>query len=73
MKIIFSALLVCLLWTSRLSAQTPFYEGKTIRIVVGFSPGAAYDVWARLMAQHWGKFIPGKPSSSYKICPVEAR
>jgi tripartite-type tricarboxylate transporter receptor subunit TctC len=62
MKIIFSALLVCLLWTSHLSAQTPFYEGKTIRIVVGFSPGAAYDVWARLMAQHWGKFIPGNPS-----------
>jgi tripartite-type tricarboxylate transporter receptor subunit TctC len=62
MKIIFSALLACLLWTSQLSAQTPFYEGKTIRIVVGFSPGAAYDVWARLLAQHWGKFIPGSPS-----------
>jgi tripartite-type tricarboxylate transporter receptor subunit TctC len=62
MKIAFSALLACLLWTSNLSAQTAFYEGKSIRIVVGFSPGAAYDVWARLMAQHWGKFISGNPS-----------
>ena len=43
-------------------AQTPFYEGKTVRIVVGFSPGAAYDVWARLMAHHWSKYIPGSPT-----------
>jgi tripartite-type tricarboxylate transporter receptor subunit TctC len=62
MKTILSALLACLLWTSNLSAQTPFYEGKSVRIVVGFSAGAAYDVWARLMAQHWSKFIPGNPS-----------
>jgi tripartite-type tricarboxylate transporter receptor subunit TctC len=62
MKIIFSALLICLLWTPNLSAQTPFYEGKSVRIVVGFSPGAAYDVWARLMAQHWSKYIPGSPT-----------
>ena len=62
MKTIFLALLACLLWTSNLSAQTPFYEGKSVRIVVGFSAGAAYDVWARLMAQHWSKFIPGEPS-----------
>src|SRR5262245_62714526 len=40
MRTIFSALLACLLWTSNLAAQTPFYEGKTIRIVVGLSPGA---------------------------------
>ena len=43
-------------------AQTPFYEGKTVRIVVGFSPGAAYDAWARLMAHHWSKYIPGSPA-----------
>lgn len=43
-------------------AQTPFYEGKTVRIIVGFSPGAAYDAWARLMAHHWSKYIPGSPA-----------
>ena len=62
MKTIFSALLACLLWTSNLSAQTPFYEGKTVRLVVGFSPGGAYDVWARLIAPHWSKYIPGSPT-----------
>jgi len=56
------ALLVFLLWTPNLAAQAPYYEGKAIRIIVGFSPGAAYDVWARLMAHHWSRFIPGSPS-----------
>jgi tripartite-type tricarboxylate transporter receptor subunit TctC len=43
-------------------AQTePFYKGKTIRVLVGFSPGGTYDLWARLIAQHMGKHIPGNP------------
>ena len=62
MKRFFWTLLACLLSTSNVAAQTPFYEGKTARIVVGFSPGGAYDVWARLMAHHWSKFIPGSPT-----------
>ena len=62
MKRISLALLVLLLWTPNLAAQAPYYEGKAIRIIVGFSPGAAYDVWARLMAHHWSRFIPGSPS-----------
>jgi tripartite-type tricarboxylate transporter receptor subunit TctC len=62
MKRILFGLFFLLAWNSGLHAQTPFYEGKTVRLVVGFSPGAAYDVWARLMAQHWSKYIPGSPS-----------
>jgi tripartite-type tricarboxylate transporter receptor subunit TctC len=62
MKTIFPALLACLLWTSNLAAQSPFYEGKTVRIVVGFSPGGTYDVWARLMAHHMSKYVPGSPA-----------
>lgn len=38
-----------------------FYQGKTIRIVVGFLPGDVYDLWARLFAQHLPKHIAGKP------------
>ncbi|MDO8682922.1 MAG: tripartite tricarboxylate transporter substrate-binding protein [Armatimonadota bacterium] len=45
-----------------LHAQTePFYKGKTIRIVVGVSPGGAYDQWARLIAPYMSKYIPGSP------------
>ena len=37
----------------------PFYQGKTIRIVVGFTPGGFYDRWARLLARYMPKYIPG--------------
>ena len=60
-RILFSFLLA-LAFGSNIDAQTPFYEGKTVRILVGFSPGGAYDVWARLMAQYWSKYIPGNPT-----------
>jgi tripartite-type tricarboxylate transporter receptor subunit TctC len=55
-------LLVLLVATSNLQAQTPFYQGKTIRIVVGNIAGDAYDLWARIFAQHMGKYIPGNPN-----------
>jgi len=46
-----------------LHAQTePFYKGKTVRIVVGFSPGGTFDLWARAIAQHMGKHVPGSPA-----------
>ncbi len=39
-----------------------FYKGKTIRIVVGFSPGGGYDTYTRAAARHMGKYIPGNPT-----------
>ena len=48
-------------WTSELIAQAPFYQGKTLTIVVGFTPGGAVDLWARVVARHWPKYIPGNP------------
>ena len=41
------------------SAQTPFYQGKTVQIRVGFAAGGAFDVWARVIASHLGRFVPG--------------
>jgi tripartite-type tricarboxylate transporter receptor subunit TctC len=38
-----------------------FYKGKTISIVVGFSPGGSFDITARNIARHIGQYIPGKP------------
>jgi tripartite-type tricarboxylate transporter receptor subunit TctC len=43
-------------------AQANFYEGKTIRIVVGFSPGGGYDALARMLSRHMPKYIPGHPT-----------
>jgi tripartite-type tricarboxylate transporter receptor subunit TctC len=45
-----------------LFAATPYYGGKTIRIIVGFSPGGAFDVYARVISRHIGKHIPGNPT-----------
>lgn len=42
-------------------AQTVSFEGKTVKIVVGFGPGGGYDSYARLLGRHIGAFIPGKP------------
>jgi tripartite-type tricarboxylate transporter receptor subunit TctC len=40
----------------------PFYQGKTIQIVVGFGPGGGYDAYARLIARSMGAHIPGNPT-----------
>ena len=42
-------------------AQT-FYEGKTIRMVVGSDAGGGFDTFARLYSRHLGRFIPGAPN-----------
>lgn len=39
-----------------------FYAGKTIRVAVGFSAGGGYDTYARIVARHMGKYIPGNPT-----------
>ena len=43
-------------------AQTPFFQGKTIRIITGFPAGDVNDLWPRLIAQYMGKYIPGNPN-----------
>lgn len=45
-----------------LFAQEPFYKGKTVHIIVGFSPGGGFDTYARIIARHMGKHIPGGPT-----------
>ncbi len=40
----------------------PFYDGKTVRITVGFSPGGGFDSFARVLARHLGDNIPGNPN-----------
>ena len=43
-------------------AQANFYQGKTIRIIVGLTPGGFYDRWARLLARFMPLYIPGNPN-----------
>jgi tripartite-type tricarboxylate transporter receptor subunit TctC len=50
-------------------SQTPFYQGKTLRIIVGSDSGGLYDLWARLLAKHMPKHIPGNPSMIVQNMP----
>jgi tripartite-type tricarboxylate transporter receptor subunit TctC len=43
-------------------AQANFYQGKTITMIVSSTTGGGYDLWARVMARHIVKYIPGNPS-----------
>jgi len=56
----------------RASAQTPFYQGKTIRMVIGSSTGGGYDLWARVLARYYGKYIPGNPTIIVQNMPGAA-
>jgi tripartite-type tricarboxylate transporter receptor subunit TctC len=40
-----------------------FYKGKTIRFIVGAPAGGGYDTYARAIARHLGKHVPGHPST----------
>jgi len=58
-----TAAVAWMLFAPRISAaQANFYEGKTIRIIVGFSPGGGYDALARMLSRHMPKYIPGNPT-----------
>src|SRR5262245_23336253 len=39
-----------------------FYRGKTVNIIIGYSVGGGYDIYARLLGRHIGKYIPGRPT-----------
>jgi tripartite-type tricarboxylate transporter receptor subunit TctC len=39
-----------------------FYRGRTVTIVVGYSPGGGYDLYARMLSRHMSKYIPGRPT-----------
>lgn len=45
-------------------AQTPaaFFRGKTIEVDINSSVGGGYDLYARLLAQHMSKYVPGNPT-----------
>jgi tripartite-type tricarboxylate transporter receptor subunit TctC len=47
---------------ARADAVSDFYRGKTVTIIVGYTAGGGYDIYARALARHMGKHLPGNPS-----------
>lgn len=54
-------LVVTCFWAGSASGQ-PFYEGKTLRILVPYGPGGTSDIFSRLLARFMGRYIPGNPT-----------
>src|SRR5258708_31551150 len=50
-------------WRSAAAADAiaDFYSGKTVQVLIGFSPGGGYDIYARTLARFMGRHIPGNP------------
>jgi tripartite-type tricarboxylate transporter receptor subunit TctC len=63
-RVLLSAVaLACVILPDSLIAQeTRFFHGKTVRIIVGTSPGGGFDVYSRTLARHMGKYIAGTPN-----------
>jgi tripartite-type tricarboxylate transporter receptor subunit TctC len=58
-----------LLLTAPAVAQQDFYKGKTLRFVVGYSPGGGFDIYTRAIARHINKHIPGNPTTMVQNQP----
>jgi tripartite-type tricarboxylate transporter receptor subunit TctC len=54
---------------ARAESAARFYRGKTVQVIVGFTPGGGYDLYARALARHMGKHIPGMPSVTVQNMP----
>jgi tripartite-type tricarboxylate transporter receptor subunit TctC len=54
---------MALAMTAPATAQSveDFYRGRTVTIVVGFTAGGGYDLYARVLGRHIGRHIPGNP------------
>ena len=59
---VISVLAVLMLFAAANLYAAPFYEGKIVRVTVGFSAGGGFDLWARVVARHLGRNIPGNPT-----------
>ena len=60
---------MCLLWGVLAGAPAraadpieDFYRGRQLRLVIGYSVGGGYDIYARIAAEHLGRYIPGRPT-----------
>ena len=60
---------VCAAVPAHADAVADFYKGKQINLIVGYGPGGGYDIYARLLARHFGRFVPGDPNVIVRNMP----
>jgi len=57
-----AAALMLALAATPAAAEAPFYQGKQIKVLVGFPPGGGTDLYGRVIAEGLGRHVEGKPS-----------
>jgi tripartite-type tricarboxylate transporter receptor subunit TctC len=57
-----TAALLLTAYEAQAETVAEFYKGKRINLIVSYGPGGGYDVYARVLARHISKHIPGNPS-----------
>jgi tripartite-type tricarboxylate transporter receptor subunit TctC len=67
MRKLFTALAVTMLAMVSIAGQPSaqaqdYYKDKTVTIVVGYSPGGSFDLYARVIARYIGRYLPGNPT-----------
>jgi tripartite-type tricarboxylate transporter receptor subunit TctC len=63
------ALALALTLAAAPASAADYYAGKSIDLLIGAPPGGGYDIYARALARHWGRHIPGQPSIVAKNMP----
>src|SRR3982751_3350929 len=64
LSVVSAALLLATLGAVPSSAQAPagYFAGKQVKMIIGLGTGGGYDLWARMVARHIGKHLPGNPT-----------
>jgi tripartite-type tricarboxylate transporter receptor subunit TctC len=63
MRVLLTAMIAAMIATgAQAQSVADFYKGKNVDLYIGYSVGGAYDLYARLLARHMGKHIPGNPT-----------
>src|SRR5438128_32751 len=57
-----AAVLLVLATDGRAQNVADFYKGRTVDLYIGYSVGGAYDLYARMLARHMSKHVPGNPT-----------
>jgi tripartite-type tricarboxylate transporter receptor subunit TctC len=68
-RALFLALATSLTAAAAPAAASEYYAGKTIELIVGAAPGGGYDIYARAVARHLGRHVPGSPAIVVKNMP----
>ena len=61
-KVLALAMMLATAGLCRADSVADFYRGRTVEVYVGYTTGGGYDIYARMLARHMGRFIPGNPT-----------